>query len=123
MLFFHDHSKGLEPVANNVPWYYITLAIGVGAAALQHGVHMVFASWERELKLPAWFSVAGDIFGIVLATGLGALTGHLVWNWALGGVVGLVGAFSSSLVLSLVRARLGAAKDALKDAASEEPKK
>ena len=103
------------PIPNTMPWYYLSLALLVGAAMLTHGVTMVTRGWEKELRLPDWFSVAGQIVGIALSTGMGSLAGYLLWHWALGGMVALVGAFSSTLVLSLVRARLGAAKDALKD--------
>jgi len=105
MLF--DHAiNGLNPIPNDVPWYYITLAIVVGGAAVNHGVGMIFRNWERELKLPSWFSVIGDVFGLILSTVLGAVVGHLVWSWALGGVVALAGAFSHAMVMSFVRARL-----------------
>lgn len=112
----HD-ADDLVPIPNQVPWYYITLAILVGAALLSHGVTVVARSWEQELKLPQWFSVAAQGFGIVLSTALGCLAGYLVWEWALGGMVALIGGFSSQLVLGLVRAKLGAAKETLKDVA------
>lgn len=104
-MLFHDHEHGLQEIPNQVPWYYMTGAFLVGAALVQHGCHMVFTAWERELGLPKWFSVIGDVLGIALAVGLGMLTGHLVWHWALGGIVSLVGALSSRVVLSMVRAR------------------
>lgn len=112
----HD-AADLVPVPNDVPWYYLTLAILVGAALLSHGITAVASSWESELKLPSWFSVAAQGFSIVLASAMGCLAGYLVWEWALGGMVGLIGAFSSQLVLGLIRARLGAAKETLKEAA------
>jgi len=105
--FFDHHENGLNPIANNVEWYYIALAVLVGAAALSHGVSRVFMAWEKELSLPRWFSVIGDVFGIILATALSCMVGHISWSWALAGTTGLVGAFSSALVLSLVRAKLG----------------
>lgn len=118
-MLFHDHDHGLQPIANQVPWYYISLAILVGAALLEHGCSMVFRGWEQELKLPPWFSIIGDVLGIVLAAGMGCVAGHLVWNWALGGMVAVVGAFSSRVVLGMVRAKLGAAKQSLKDIATD----
>lgn len=111
------------PVPNHVPWYYLVLAILIGAALLSHGVAALARAWEKELGLPEWFSVAGQAFGIVLATGLSCFAGYLVWNWALGGMVGLIGSVSSQLVLSLVRARIGATQDSLKEALKEETKK
>ncbi len=105
----------IVPISNQVPWYYLTLAILVGSALLTRGVTVVGRSWEAELKLPTWFSVAAQGFGIVLSTMMGCLAGYLVWNWTLGGMVGLIGAFSSQLILGLVRAKLGAAKDAIAD--------
>lgn len=113
----------IVPIPNQVPWYYLTLAILVGAALLSHGVTMVGRGWEVELKLPTWFSVAAQGFGIVLSTALGCLAGYLVWNWTLGGMVGLIGGFSSQLILGLVRAKLGAARETLKDAVSDEESK
>lgn len=106
----HDHEHGLQEIPNQVPWYYMTGAFLIGAALVQHGCHMVFTAWERELNLPKWFSVVGDVLGIVMAVLLGMLTGHLVWHWSLGGIVGLVGALSSRMVLAAVRARLGIKK-------------
>lgn len=111
----------IVPIPNQVPWYYLTLAILVGAALLTHGVTVVGRGWEVELKLSAWFSVAAQGFGILLSTFMGCLAGFLVWNWTLGGMVGLIGAFSSQLILGLVRAKLGAAKEVIKD--SVEPDK
>lgn len=105
----------MPPVIHDVPWHYVSLAILVGAALLSHGVTVVGRSWEKELKLPEWFSVAAQGFGILMSAACGSLAGYLVWNWGLGGMVGLVGGFASSLVLSLVRARLAAAKDAVTD--------
>lgn len=107
----------LVPIPNHVPWYYICLAILVGAALLSHGITVVAQSWESELKLPVWFSVVAQAFGIVFSTVLGCLAGYLVWEWALGGMVALIGAFSSQLILALVRAKLGATKETLKDVA------
>lgn len=121
-LFQEAVNPDVPLIPNDVPWYYISLAMLVGGAMLTHGVTMVTRGWEKELKLPDWFSVAGQGAGIALSTGMGCLAGHIVWHWALGGMVSLVGAFSSALVLSFVRARLGAVKDAAKDAVSEDPK-
>lgn len=112
----------LVPIPNTIPWYYICLVLLVGAALLTQGVTMLTKGWEQELKLPNWFSVLGQAVGIVLATVMGCLAGFLVWQWALGGMVALVGASSSALILNLVRARLGVAKDTLKDVVSEEKK-
>ena len=81
---------------------------------------MLTKGWEQELKLPNWFSVLGQIFGIVLSTIMGCLAGYLVWQWALGGMVALVGSTSSALILTLIRTRLGVAKETLKDAVTEE---
>lgn len=117
-----DHSEGLKPVEHSVPWYYIALAVLAGAALLVHGAKLAFTRWERDLGGPKWVDVAGEVFGIGLATILGGIAGHLVWNWALGGIVALVGAFSSSFIVSLIRARFGAAKESLKDAVSDEKK-
>ncbi len=104
---FFDHTvTGLDPIPNDVPWYYITLAIVIGAAAINHGTGMIFRSWEREFNLPKWFSAVGDVFGLVLATSIGVLVGHIVWSWVLGGVVALCGAFSHAMVMTFVRARL-----------------
>jgi hypothetical protein len=108
---FYDHDQGLQQVSNNVDWYYIALAVLIGSAALSHGVSRVFMAWEKELSLARWFSVIGDIFGIILATALSCVVGHITWSWALAGTTGLVGAFSSALVLSLVRAKLGVKQD------------
>lgn len=110
----HD-ADDLVPIHNHVPWYYITVALLVGSAMLAHGITVMTRGWEQELSLPRWFSIAGQVFGIVLSTALGCLAGYLVWEWALGGMVALVGACSSALVLSLVRAKIGAAKDTISD--------
>lgn len=106
----------LVPIPNQVPWYYITLALLLGAALLAHGVTVVARGWEKEMQWPRWFSVAAQGFGIVLATLMGCLAGYLVWEWALGGMVALIGAFSSQLVLGLLRAKLDVTKATLKDA-------
>lgn len=105
----------IVPVPNQIPWYYLTLAILVGAAMLTHGITMIAKGWEQELKLPAWFSVAAQVFAIVLSTCLGCLAGYIIWEWALGGMVALVGAFSSTLVLAFVRAKIDSTKDAAKN--------
>lgn len=118
ILMMFDHTEGLKPIEHNVPWYYVALAVLVGAALLVHGAKLAFTRWERDLGGPRWVDIAGEVFGIILATTLGGIAGHVVWNWALGGMVALVGAFSSSFVVSLVRARFGAAKEALKEASS-----
>ena len=55
----------MPPVIHDVPWHYVSLAILVGAALLSHGVTVVGRSWEKELKLPEWFSVAAQGFGIL----------------------------------------------------------
>jgi len=103
------------PVPNNVPWHYLALAILVCSAFLCHGIVSVARSWEDELSLPAWFSVASHAAAIVLTTTLAGAAGYLVWHWALGALVGLVGSFSSSLILSLVRARVGSPPPPKKD--------
>ena len=110
----------IATVPNQIPWYYLTLVFLLGASALAHGNIMVFRGWEKELNLPRWFSIVGDVFGIVLAVCLGCFVGYLIWNWALGGSVSLVGAFSSTLIVSLVRARFGAAKEALVDVTKQD---
>jgi drug/metabolite transporter (DMT)-like permease len=104
----HDHVE--------ISWYYACLAILVGAAMLSHGSTMIAQGWEKELKLPAWFSIIGTIFGMILSIVLGSIVGYLIWDWMLGGIVALVGAFSSTLVLSIVRSRLDAAKETIKSA-------
>jgi hypothetical protein len=108
---FYDHNTGLSPIPNDVEWYYIALSVLVASAALSHGVSRIFMAWEKELSLPRWFSVVGDIFGIILATTLSCIAGHLTWSWFLAGSIGLVGAFSSALVLLLLRAKLGIKHD------------
>lgn len=120
MMLSMADADDLVPIPNTVPWYYICLALLVGAALLTQGVTVLTKGWEKELKLPNWFSVAGQAFGIVLATLMGCIAGYLIWEWALGGMVTLVGAASSALILTLIRARLGVARETLKDVVSEE---
>ena len=107
MLAKETASELCEMVSNQVPWYYIAFAFLVAAALLAHGNSMVWSGWEKELRLPRWFSIVGDVFGVVLSLCLGCFIGHIVWNWALGGAVSLVGALSSTLIVSLIKARLG----------------
>ena len=98
-----------DSTATEIPWYYLTLAFALAGAALEHGCNTLFTGWERELKLPIWFSVIGDVTGIVLASVLGATVGSIVWQWHLGSAVAFTGAIASRLVISLVRAKLGIA--------------
>lgn len=98
---------GLQQIPNEVPWYYIVGSVIVGSAALSHGVSRQFSVWERELSAPRWLSVAGDITGIVLSIALSTFVGYLTWSAPLAGIAGLCGAFSSSLILRIIKARLG----------------
>lgn len=94
-----------------VPWYVIAGCVLVGASMLTHGTTMIARAWEHELNLPAWTSVVGTVVGIIVSLLAGSLVGTLVWRWELGLLVALVGSMSSSLVLSVVKSRLGLAKD------------
>lgn len=115
----HQDADDVVPVPNHVPWYYITLAILVGSALFVNGIRMVASRWERELGAPRWFDVAAEAFGIVAATALGCLTGYIIWEWVLGGVVALVGAVSSSLVVAVVKARVDAGREAAQSVLDE----
>jgi hypothetical protein len=99
----------------NVPWYYIVIAIAVCAALIEHGLTMMFSKWERELKGPQWLDVVGSVGGLVLASIVGGLVGMVIWNGVLGAVVGFSGACGSSLIMTMVRARLGLGKKSLKE--------
>ena len=96
----------LAPMANSVPWYYIAAAILTGGALFSHGLTMVSRSWESELKFPEWFSVAAQGSSFVMSAVFGSIAGHIVWNWALGGMVALAGSVSSAAVLAVVRKKL-----------------
>ncbi len=82
----------LAPVPNDVNWYYIMFTILVGSALLSYGVAKITERWEEELEWPEWVSNVGEALGIILGTGLGALSGYFVWHWGLGMLVGLTGA-------------------------------
>ena len=108
-MMFQEAVQQVQQVAENpeIPWYYLTAAFAVGGAALEHGANTLSSGWEKELSLPKWFSVAGDVAGLTLAGVLGATVGHIVWHWHLGSAVAFTGAVASKLVLSLVKAKLG----------------
>lgn len=99
------HADAMVP--NDIAWYYIAGAILVGAALLSYGVATTAIRWEADAGFPKWFSVAGGFLGILLATAAGALAGLIVWQWALGMLCGLVGAFASPWILKLVWSRFG----------------
>jgi hypothetical protein len=107
MISIASIATGLQQIPNDVPWYYIVGAVVVGSAALSHGVSRQFSAWERELSAPKWLSVAGDITGIVLSIALSSFVGYLTWSAPLAGIAGSCGAFSSSLILRIIKAKLG----------------
>jgi hypothetical protein len=92
------------PVPNDVAWYLIAGAIVLGAALVTVGLSKNAARWEAELRLPAWFSVAGEVVAIVIATAGGAAAGFWTWHWGLGLLSGLVGSLSASIVVRFVAA-------------------
>jgi hypothetical protein len=75
------------------------------AGVLCYGVEQTTLRWEKDVKLPSWFSVAGNVLGIALASGLGALVGMMLWNWELGLICGVVGGFSSNWIVSVLASR------------------
>lgn len=87
------------PVANDVSWYIIAATITAGAALLSFGVARNFARWEKEMKLPEWFSIVGELVGVTLGTLGGGLAGHLVWHWGLGLLCGHVGGWASPWIV------------------------
>lgn len=103
----HQH---LAVVSNNTPWYYLFGAILVGAALVAWGAQTTFERWEKDAHLPGWFSVAGGVFGILLATAMGTVAGHLFWHWALGMLCALTGAWGSQWILGLIFSRFGGEK-------------
>lgn len=94
-------------IANDIPWYWLAIAVIVGSALITYGAQMTFEHWQKEAKLSGWFSVAGGIFGIVLASIMGCIAGHILWHWSLGLMCAVCGAWGSQWVLGMLAARLG----------------
>lgn len=89
------------PIPNNVPWYFLSLAILIGAAILVRGLSMTVKRWAVTLhssRVPK-IGIVVEIISIFLAVALGSVTGHLVWNVWLGAMVALIGSLGSPWVL------------------------
>lgn len=107
----HQH---LAVIPNDIPWYWLAVAILIGSALVAYGAQVTFERWERDAHLPEWFSVAGGVFGIVLATVMGGIAGHILWHWSLGMMCAICGAWGSQWVLGVVASRIGARQAANK---------
>lgn len=103
----HLAEHAAAPIPNDIPWYYIAVAILIGSALVTYGAGATAEKWEKDASLPNWFSVAGGIFGIVLALASSALVGYLAWHWIFGLLCGIAGALSSPWILKLIWSRLG----------------
>lgn len=101
----HQH---FAVIPNDIPWYILGGSILVLSALCAYGVQTTFNRWQKDAEFPKWVNVAGGIFGILLATAMSALAGHIVWNWSLGMMCGVCGSWGSQWVLGLVSARFGA---------------
>ena len=100
-------------IPNNAPWWVLAGCILLGAALVSFGAQMTFERWQKgDKKLPHWFSVAGGMFGITMASIIGAVAGHLIWHWTLGLMCGICGAWGSQWILGLVSARFGVRRGA-----------
>ena len=94
----YDHNT---PVPNNVPWYFLSLSILIGAAILVRGMSMTVKRWAQALhssRIPK-IGIVVEIVSILLAVGLGAVAGYLVWNVWLGAMIAFVGSLGSPWVL------------------------
>ncbi len=103
----HLAEHAAAPIPNDIPWYYIAVAILIGSALIAYGAGATAEKWEKDASLPNWFSVAGGIVGIVLACAAGTIAGYLVWQPVLGLLSSLAGAFGSPWVLKLIWSRFG----------------
>ncbi len=105
----HQH---MSVIANDIPWYLLAGAVLIGAALVAYGAQMTFEHWKREAHLSGWFSVMGGVFGIFLASAMGAIAGHILWHWSLGLMCAVCGAWGSQWVLGLMSARFGVKNEA-----------
>lgn len=103
----HASQHVAAPIPNDIPWYYIAVAILIGSALVTYGAWATAENWEKDAKFPSWFSVVGGIVGIVLASLGGAIAGYLVWQWTLGLLCGIAGALASPWILRLIWSRFG----------------
>ncbi len=89
------------PVPNNVPWYFLTLAILIGAAILVRGMSMTVKRWAQALHSMRGpqIGVVVEIISIFIAVGLGTFAGYLIWNIWLGAMIAFVGSLGSPWVL------------------------
>lgn len=105
----------ISPIEYPSSWYYVPLAIFIGAGLLVYGMSAAFHRWEKDLHGPVWLDVAGEIAGIGVATFLGGLMGSMLWNTLLGGMTAFVGAWSSNLIVIIIRAKFGIRKEPPQD--------
>jgi len=71
----------------------------VGVILLMYSIGIEFS--PRDLAEVKWVAIGGGLIGIVLAVGLGFLTGHLLgWSMAQGLAVGAIVSVASTMVLS-----------------------
>jgi uncharacterized membrane protein len=87
-------------------WKVPTFCILLGSSLLVHGVAAATHRWEKALKLPHWFDTVSEMIAMIVATILGAVAGSIIWDPILGAIVAFVGAWSSSLLVSFIKARL-----------------
>lgn len=92
--------QNTAPLQNNVDWYIIALAIIAGSALISFGIGRNFERWEAEMEWPEWVSILGEILGIIVATGAGALSGYLTWDWKLGLLCGTVGGWGAPFIVT-----------------------
>lgn len=94
--------QNLAPIPNDVEWYFLALALIVGAALISFGIGKSSERWEAEMKWPEWFSILGEWVGILLAMTGGSLAGYLVWDWKLGLLCGAVGGFGAPFIVTWI---------------------
>jgi len=94
-----------SPNSNEGGTLLIAIIIVAVTGVLAYGIQQTTARWEKDVRLPAWFSIAGNIFGIAMASCLGSLIGYMMWNWELGLICGAVGGWSSDWVVDMLASK------------------
>ena len=93
-------------IANEVPWYVISVTIMIGAALLSYGMIKTLKRWSIDLQQNSSrvrkTTVIANILAIVTSTICAGVAGLLLWNWILGAMCGFIGAWCWPWVITML---------------------